>query len=79
MAVRKAYHQIVWEMDRLRPEDVIWDPYTEEAVHSRAPLGLSVLCTRDEAYWMMTAALVYDIYVEPHCPYRVMRQFGLRQ
>nr|ABA98396.2 hypothetical protein LOC_Os12g27390 [Oryza sativa Japonica Group] len=63
----------------VQPNDVVWEPYTEEAVTARAPLGLSSLCTRDMAYWLMTLPMVFDIYVEPHCPQRMMRQFGLRQ
>jgi len=77
--VRKAYAQFVHEFDRLRPQDVIWTPYTAEAVQRRAPYGLSSLCTRDEAYWLTKAVLVGRIDVEPYCVERVMRQFGRRQ
>nr|XP_025881503.1 serine/threonine-protein phosphatase 7 long form homolog [Oryza sativa Japonica Group] len=67
------------EFDRLLPTDVVWEPYSALLTHSRAPLGLSTLCTRDQAYWMTTVPMVFDICVEPHAPYRVMRQFGFRQ
>lgn len=67
------------EFDRLLPTDVVWEPYSAVLTHSRAPLGLSTLCTRDQAYWMTTVPMVFDICVEPHAPYRVMRQFGFRQ
>nr|ABA95174.1 transposon protein, putative, Mutator sub-class [Oryza sativa Japonica Group] len=77
--VRRGYPDFVFEFDRLQPSDVIWEPYTEEAVAARAPLGLSSLCTRDQAYWLTILPMVFDIFVEPHCPQRVMRQFELRQ
>ena len=77
--VRRGYPDFVFEFDRLQPSDVIWEPYTEEAVAARAPLGLSSLCTRDQAYLLTILPMVFDIFVEPHCPQRVMRQFGLRQ
>nr|ABA99869.1 transposon protein, putative, Mutator sub-class [Oryza sativa Japonica Group] len=77
--VRRGYPDFVFEFDRLQPSDVIWEPYTEEAVAARAPLGLSSLCTRDQAYWLTILPMVFDIFVEPHWPQRVMRQFGLRQ
>nr|ABG22009.1 transposon protein, putative, Mutator sub-class [Oryza sativa Japonica Group] len=77
--VRRGYPDFVFEFDRLQPSDVIWEPYTEEAVAARAPLGLSSLCTRDQAYWLTILPMVFDIFVEPHCPQCVMRQFGLRQ
>lgn len=77
--VRRSYPEFVFEFDRLQPSDVVWEPYTQHVVAERAPLGLSALCTRDAAYWLTVVPLVFDIFVEPHCPYRVMRQFGLRQ
>jgi hypothetical protein len=63
----------------MRPQDVIWTPYTAAAIQTRAPHGLSSLCTRDEKYWLTKANLVFDILVEPYCVERVMRQFGRRQ
>lgn len=77
--VRRSYPEFVFEFDRLQPNDVVWEPYTEEAVAVRALLGLSSLCTRDMTYWLTTIPMVFDIYIEPHCPQHVMRQFGLRQ
>ena len=77
--VRRAYHAYVWDFDQLSPDDVVWEPYSVGAVASRAPLGLFSACTENQGLWMTTAAMVYDIAVEPHCPDRVMRQFGLRQ
>ena len=42
---RRTYPVYVWELDRLSPDDVVWEPYSVAAVASRAPLGLSSLCT----------------------------------
>nr|ABA98657.1 hypothetical protein LOC_Os12g31930 [Oryza sativa Japonica Group] len=67
------------EFDRLLPTDIVWEPYSTVATQARAPLGLSTLCTRDQAYWMTTVPMVFDICIEPHAPFRVMRQFGFRQ
>ena len=67
--VRRAYPEFVLELDMLTPEDVVWEPYSPEAVATRAPAGL----------WLTTAVLVYDIAVEAYCPWRVRRQLGQRQ
>nr|CAE05885.3 OSJNBa0044K18.27 [Oryza sativa Japonica Group] len=77
--VRRSYPEFVMEFDRLLTTDVVWEPYSAAATQARAPLGLSTLCTRDQAYWMTTVPMVFDICVEPHAPFRVMRQFGFRQ
>nr|ABA97178.2 transposon protein, putative, Mutator sub-class [Oryza sativa Japonica Group] len=77
--VRRSYPEFVMEFDRLLPTDVVWEPYSATATQARVPLGLSTLCTRDQAYWMTTVPMVFDICVEPHAPFRVMRQFGFRQ
>ena len=74
---RRAYPVYVWELDQLSPDDVVWEPYSVAAVASRAPLGLSSLCTENQGLWMTTAAMVFDIAIEPHCPGRVMRQLDL--
>jgi hypothetical protein len=76
---RRAYPEFIAELDRLTPDDVIWEPYSDAAVWSRAPHGLSAQCAVSPGLWKTTAVLVYDVAVEPHCPDRVMRQFGLRQ
>ena len=76
---RRAYPVYVWELDRLPPDDVVWEPYSVGAVASRAPLDLSSACTKNQGLWMTTTAMVFDIAVELHCLDRVMRQFGLRQ
>ncbi|XP_066166436.1 uncharacterized protein [Oryza sativa Japonica Group] len=77
--VRRSYPEFVMEFDRLLTTDVVWEPYSAAATQARAPLGLSTLCTRDQAYWMTTVPMVFDICVEPHAPFCVMRQFGFRQ
>ncbi|WVZ66905.1 hypothetical protein U9M48_016063, partial [Paspalum notatum var. saurae] len=79
MQVRWVYPEFVKEFDRLHADDVIWEPYSADQIAIRAPLGLSSLCTRDDHLWLTTAPLVYDYMVEPHCPDRVMRQFGFAQ
>ena len=63
----------------LTPEDVVWEPYSPDAVATRAPGGLSSHCSANAGMWLTTVVLVYDITVEVHCPQRVMRQFGQRQ
>src|SRR6185312_13415753 len=77
--VRRAYPEFVSELDMLTPEDVVWEPYSLEAVATRAPAGLSSHCTANASLWLTIAILVYDIAVEAYCPWRVMRQFGQRQ
>jgi len=76
---RRAYPEFVAEFDRLTPEDVVWEPYSELAINTRAPIGISSVCFQDQAFWMTTTTLVYDVYIEAHCPDRVKRQFGQRQ
>ena len=70
---RSAYEHFRTEFDRLRPDDVVWEPYNILAVQGCAGLGLSLLCTRNEDYWLTKAPLVFDIYVEEYSPHRVMR------
>ncbi|WVZ73556.1 hypothetical protein U9M48_021847 [Paspalum notatum var. saurae] len=79
MQVRRVYLEFVKEFDRLHADDMIWEPYSADQIAMRAPLGLSSLSTRDDHLWLTTAPLVYDYMVEPHCPDRVMRQFGFAQ
>ena len=57
----------------LTPEDVVWEPYSPEAVATRAPAGLSSHCSANASLWFTTAILVYDIAVEAYCPWRVRR------
>ena len=63
----------------LTPEDVVWEPYSPEAVATRAPVGMSLHYSANASLLFTTAVLVYDIAVEAYCPWRVWRQFGQRQ
>ena len=38
---RRAYPEFVAEFDRLTPRDVVWEPYSELAINTRAPIGIS--------------------------------------
>lgn len=75
----RTYPSYVMDLDLLKVDDVIWEPYTAPRLHARAPPGLSTFCTQDTAYFMTLAPLVYDIAVEAHSPDRVQRQFGCVQ
>ncbi|WVZ56548.1 hypothetical protein U9M48_007058 [Paspalum notatum var. saurae] len=74
---RKSYPDFVGQFDVLRDDEVRWEPYSVEAVGSRASEGLSPLCVRDAEYWRTRSPLVFDIYVEEHAVHRVLRQLGL--
>ena len=76
---RRAYPEFVSELDMLTPEDVVWEPYSPEAMATRAPAGLSSHYSPNASLWITTSVLVYDIAVETYCPRRVRRQFGQRQ
>ncbi|WVZ62589.1 hypothetical protein U9M48_012323 [Paspalum notatum var. saurae] len=76
---RKSYPDFVGQFDVLRDDEVRWEPYSPEAVQSRAPEGLSPLCVHDAEYWRTRIPLVFDIYVEEHAVHRVLRQLGLFQ
>jgi hypothetical protein len=69
----------VLDLDTLGVSDVRWDPYTPDAVAVRAPMGLAASCVADQDLWLTKTPLVFDIFVEVHCPDRVMRQFGWAQ
>ena len=47
----------------LTPEDVVWEPYSPEAVATRATAGLSSHCSANASLWLTIAVLVYDIAV----------------
>ena len=76
---RSAYEHFRVQFDRLRPDDVVWQPYNILVVQGRAGLSSSLLCTHDEDYWLTKAPLVFDIYVEEYSPHCIMRQFGCHQ
>ncbi|WVZ86035.1 hypothetical protein U9M48_032879 [Paspalum notatum var. saurae] len=77
--VRRTYPNFVAELDRLKADDVVWEPYSPQAVATRAPYGLSSWCTSNSGLWLTKTCLVYNIYVEAHCLDRVMRQFRYQQ
>ena len=63
----------------LHTDQVIWQLYTQYAIDSKYPGGISRLCIRDRAYWMTKSKIIFDVSVEEMAQQRVMRQFGLRQ
>ena len=77
--VRNCYTALNELFDVLSPGAVIWEPYTQDVMEAKYPGGMSVLCTRDRGYWMMTSKIVFDVCVEEMSQQRIMRQFGLRQ
>ena len=77
--VRGCYPSFTAQFDSLHEDQVIWEPYSPQAISSRYPVGISGLCTRDRHFWMTKAKLVFDVTVEEMSLHRVMRQFGLYQ
>ena len=76
----RCYASFVSQFDTLHESQVIWEPYSTQAVVSRAVhRGVAVLCFRDDIFFMTSEKLVFDVYVRDHPPQRVMRQFGLHQ
>ena len=75
--VRRAYWAFSEQFDYYT--SVIWQPYSDDAIHARYPGGLSVLCRRDRLYWMTKSKIIFDVYVEEMAQQRVMRHFGLYQ
>jgi hypothetical protein len=76
---KKAYKDFVGQIDRMVDAHVRWTSYAPTMVVAHAPQGLSSLCSRDQAYWMMRRRLVFDVYIEEYVVHRVMRQFSLFQ
>ena len=62
--VRRAYPEFVSKLDMLTLEDVVWEPYSPEAVATRASADLSSHCSANASLWLTTAILVYDIAVD---------------
>uniref|UniRef100_A0A0E0K2A3 Aminotransferase-like plant mobile domain-containing protein n=1 Tax=Oryza punctata TaxID=4537 RepID=A0A0E0K2A3_ORYPU len=77
--VHNVYEYFTETFESLRENEVRWTPYTNEEANLRGPNGVSILCYRDEAYWMTRKMLVYDIFVEGYNVQRVMRQMRLYQ
>jgi hypothetical protein len=77
--VRNCYSVFSEQFDLYPAEHVIWEPYAENIIQTRYPGGLSIMCTRDAAYWMTRSKIIFDVSVEEMAQQRVMRQFGLCQ
>ncbi|KAH7865052.1 hypothetical protein Vadar_001673 [Vaccinium darrowii] len=61
-------------LDMQRPDEVVWQPYSEELIESLPPF-----CRAGRAIWRAKVPLINFAIVEMHQPERVMRQFGFRQ
>jgi hypothetical protein len=77
--VRDCYQSITEAFDFYPGDAVIWDPYSPDSIAVRYPDGLSILCTRDQEYWLTKSKIVFDIFVEEMSQQRVIRQFNLLQ
>ncbi|KAK1666710.1 hypothetical protein QYE76_054869 [Lolium multiflorum] len=77
--LRNCYPAFTEQFDLLLESDVTWEPYSEDHRDEAYPGGISNMCTRDWAYWMTKAKIIFDIFVEEMSQQRVMRQFGQRQ
>lgn len=77
--LRNCYPAFTEQFDLLLESDVNWEPYSEDHRDGAYPGGISNMCTRDWAYWMTKAKIIFDIFVEEMSQQRVMRQFGQRQ
>ncbi|CDP12470.1 unnamed protein product [Coffea canephora] len=62
------------QLTGLRDLQFIWQPYSEDVLAS-----LPAYCTAGRAIWRSVTYLICWGVVEPHLPYRVMRQFGYHQ
>ena len=71
--VRNCYPAFNEQFDVLHSEQVIWEPYTQEAVEVKYPCSISLLCTRDHAYWMTKSKIIFDVFVEEMVQQRVIR------
>ena len=77
--VRNCYPSYTMQFDQLRDDQVIWEPYTHQIIVARYPFGISLLCRRDQQYWLTQPHIIFDVMVEEMAQHRVMRQFGRRQ
>ena len=76
----RCYPAFTEQFDMLLEDAVIWQPYTQQAINERHPVGgISALCTRDAEYWLTRSKIIFDISVEEMSQQRVMRQFGALQ
>ena len=77
--VKNCYPAFTHQFDTLDEREIIWEPYSHEAIQRRYPGGLSDFCIRDRAYWLTKSKIIFDVSVEEMAQQRVMRQFGGRQ
>jgi hypothetical protein len=82
--VRGCYPALSEQFDVLLASSVMWEPYGNEAVAARFQRDgdaaqMSLLCARDEPYWLTKSKIIFDMQAEEMSLHRVMRQFGLRQ
>ncbi|XP_057999078.1 serine/threonine-protein phosphatase 7 long form homolog [Hevea brasiliensis] len=66
--------QIRYNLDRMRPEDITWEPYNEELLDE-----LPDMCIQGRPIWKAVVPLICFHIIEWHQPDRVMRQFDLAQ
>ena len=50
--------------DVLHSDQVIWQPYTQDAIEAKYTGGISRLCTKDRAHWMTKSKIIFDVSVE---------------
>ncbi|XP_071906077.1 serine/threonine-protein phosphatase 7 long form homolog [Coffea arabica] len=62
------------QLTGLRPEEFIWQPYSEDVLAS-----LPTYYTAGRDIWRSVTYLICWDVVESHLPHRVMRQFGFHQ
>jgi hypothetical protein len=77
--VRGCYQSMTESFGFYPGDQVIWDPYSIASIKARYPGGLSIMCTRDQEYWLTKCKIVFDIIVEEMSQQRVMRQFNILQ
>nr|XP_051211485.1 protein MAIN-LIKE 1-like [Lolium perenne] len=77
--LRNCYPAFTEQFDLLLESDVNREPYSEDHHDEAYPGGISNMCTRDWAYCMTKAKIIFDIFMEDMSQQRVMRQFGQRQ
>ena len=69
--VRNCYPAFNEQFDVLSAASVIWEPYSPDAIASKFPGAISIMCTRDEAYWMTKSKIIFDVSVEEMAQQRV--------
>uniref|UniRef100_A0A2N9FR38 Aminotransferase-like plant mobile domain-containing protein n=1 Tax=Fagus sylvatica TaxID=28930 RepID=A0A2N9FR38_FAGSY len=62
------------DFSRQRPDQVIWEPYTDEVLSS-----LPEYCRVGQEVWRSVTPLICFQIVEWHLPNRALRQFGMQQ